>query len=76
MDDNLKTLHHAVGALLKARREAKHTAILARASGGLAPHHWEKLHLHDELSRRVDYDQQFLKQAEADMLASWEALNY
>lgn len=77
MDADLKALHRAVSTFLRARREAKRTArALAKAGSGFGPHHWDRMHIHDELSHRADCAQNCLKQAEAEIVTLWEALNY
>lgn len=77
MDVELTALHCAVKALLKARREAKRAAkALARAGSGFGPRYWDMLPFYDELSRGVDYTENLLKETEAEVLISWEALHY
>lgn len=76
MEADLKALHRAVNALLKARRAARRTA---KAAGKARQNRWgmcwERQHYADELAQPSDVAQTRLQQAEAEVLTWWEALN-
>lgn len=76
MDADLKALHRAVNAVLRARRDAKRTARAASKAGinhfGVS---WDRREYIDRLEAESDQATNALNQAETEVLTLWEALD-